>query len=70
MKYLLDTSICIHIIRKKPEAILKKVAKFPVGDIGISSISVAELEVRCREKPATRAKPGCAGAVSSAAGDC
>lgn len=44
MKYLLDTNICIYIIKKKPPEVLQKFAEYPVGDIGISSITLAELK--------------------------
>lgn len=44
MKYLLDTNICIYIIKKKPLEVLQKFKSYPVGEIGISSITVAELK--------------------------
>ena len=43
MKCLLDTNICIYLIRKKPPKVLKKLFEYAVSDIGISSITVAEL---------------------------
>lgn len=43
MTYLLDTNICIYIIKKKPIEVLQKFRSYPIGEIGISSISVAEL---------------------------
>lgn len=43
MKYLLDTNICIALIRKKPEELIKRLTSHKPGDIGISTISVAEL---------------------------
>lgn len=43
MKYLLDTNICIYIIKKKPEIVLKKVQTLSPNDICVSSITVAEL---------------------------
>jgi tRNA(fMet)-specific endonuclease VapC len=43
MKCLLDTNICIYLIRKKPPKVLKKLSEYAVSDIGISSITVAEL---------------------------
>ncbi len=43
MKYLLDTNICIYIIKKKPEEVLKRFSKLKPGDVAISAISVAEL---------------------------
>ncbi len=44
MKYLLDTNICIYIIKKKPQKVFDKFKKFQVGDIGISAITYSELE--------------------------
>jgi tRNA(fMet)-specific endonuclease VapC len=44
MEYLLDTNICIYIIKKKPEIVFEKFRKLPFGSIGISSITLAELQ--------------------------
>ena len=44
MKVMLDTNICIYIIKRKPEAVLEKFSGFPVGDVGVSVITLAELE--------------------------
>jgi len=41
--YLLDTNICIYIIKKKPIKVLNKFKKFKIGDLKISSITTAEL---------------------------
>ena len=43
MKYLLDTNICIYIIKKQPIEIIEKFNSFSIGDIGISAITLAEL---------------------------
>ncbi len=43
MKYLLDTNICIYLIKQKPEKVLDHFKSHSVGDIGISSITLAEL---------------------------
>ena len=43
MKYLLDTNICIYIIKKKPEKVLNRFSKLKPGDVGVSTITVAEL---------------------------
>lgn len=43
MHCLLDTNICIYLIKKKPLKVLKKLSEYAVSDIGISSITVAEL---------------------------
>jgi tRNA(fMet)-specific endonuclease VapC len=44
MKVMLDTNICIYIIKQKPEAVLARFRAFQVGDIGISTITLAELQ--------------------------
>jgi tRNA(fMet)-specific endonuclease VapC len=44
MKYLLDTNLCIHIIRKKPPALIQKVASYELGEIGLSTVTIAELQ--------------------------
>ena len=43
MKFLLDTNICIYIIKRKPAHILHKFNSFSVGEIGIPAIVTAEL---------------------------
>jgi tRNA(fMet)-specific endonuclease VapC len=43
MKYMLDTNICIYLIRQKPPTVLKHFRSHAVGDIGMSSITLAEL---------------------------
>ena len=43
MKYLLDTNICIYIIKKKPEAVIKKFTKLRPGSVAITSITLSEL---------------------------
>ena len=44
MRFLLDTNICIYIIKQKPVKVLQKFNTYQVGDIGISAITVAELK--------------------------
>jgi tRNA(fMet)-specific endonuclease VapC len=44
MKYLLDTNICINLIKKRPAGVLREMVKQLVGDVGVSSITVAELQ--------------------------
>jgi tRNA(fMet)-specific endonuclease VapC len=41
---MLDTSICIYIIREKPVKVLKKLRSFDISDIVISTITHSELE--------------------------
>lgn len=44
MKVMLDTNICIDLIRDRPPSLLEQVTSHAVGDIGISVITLAELE--------------------------
>ncbi|MBI2999016.1 MAG: type II toxin-antitoxin system VapC family toxin [Deltaproteobacteria bacterium] len=44
MKVMLDTNICIYIIKRSPHSVLQRFSSFQVGDIGISTITLAELE--------------------------
>jgi tRNA(fMet)-specific endonuclease VapC len=44
MKFLLDTNICIYIIKQKPISVLKKLKRHKISDISISSITLSELE--------------------------
>ncbi|WP_035587317.1 type II toxin-antitoxin system tRNA(fMet)-specific endonuclease VapC [Hippea jasoniae] len=41
--FLLDTNICIYIIKKKPVEVFNKLKALSIGDAKISSITVAEL---------------------------
>ena len=42
--YMLDTNICIYLINNKDPNLAKKIARVPVDEICISTISLAELE--------------------------
>jgi tRNA(fMet)-specific endonuclease VapC len=44
MKVMLDTNICIYVIKQKPQSVLQRFSSFPVGALGISVITLAELE--------------------------
>ena len=39
MRVMLDTNICIYLIKKQPLAVLEHFTAFPIGDIGISIIT-------------------------------
>ncbi|MGD0363853.1 MAG: type II toxin-antitoxin system VapC family toxin [Bryobacteraceae bacterium] len=43
MKVLLDTDTCIHLIRYQPAAMQQRLKRYEPGDVGISSITLAEL---------------------------
>lgn len=40
---MLDTNICIYIIKNKPQNIREKLKEFDIGDLVLSSITVSEL---------------------------
>lgn len=42
--YLLDTNICIYLMKKKPDSVFNKMRTLNMADITISSITLAELE--------------------------
>jgi len=42
--YMLDTDICIYIIKRKPAGVIKRLMKSRISQIGISSITLSELE--------------------------
>ena len=44
MKYLLDTDICIYLIKKKPQSVIRRLIKLPNSEVGLSTISVFELQ--------------------------
>ncbi len=43
MKYLLDTDVCIYLIKKRPSSVLEKLHACHAGDVGVSAVTVAEL---------------------------
>jgi tRNA(fMet)-specific endonuclease VapC len=43
MNIMLDTNICIYIIKEASDAVQKHFLEYRVGDIGISSITLSEL---------------------------
>lgn len=42
--YMLDTNICIYIIKKKPISVLQKFESLPVGAVSMSLVTYGELE--------------------------
>jgi len=41
---MLDTNICIYLIKQRPLSVLDRFRSFSIGDIGISVITLAELQ--------------------------
>lgn len=52
MKLLLDTNICIYLIKNRPPTARQKFELYTVGDIGVSTITIAELEYGVRKSAA------------------
>lgn len=44
MRVMLDTNICIYVIKRHPQRVIERFRSFAVGDIGISVITLAELQ--------------------------
>jgi tRNA(fMet)-specific endonuclease VapC len=47
MLCMLDNSICIYLIKRKPIEVVEMLKSYEAGDVAISSISVAELHGVC-----------------------
>ena len=43
MRILLDTDVCIYAINRKRPEVLSRVRGYPLGEVGISAITYAEL---------------------------
>ena len=43
IRYLLDTNVCIELIRGRGAAVLSRLRRCAVGEVGMSSITLAEL---------------------------
>ena len=58
MEYILDTNICIYIIKKKPNRVFNKFKSLELGKVGISAITLAELQygIEKSSKPAQNRK--------------
>ena len=44
MRYMLDTNICIYLIKKKPAGVIQRLKSLRISDVSLSSITLAELE--------------------------
>ena len=54
MKYLLDTNICIYIINERPQEVLDRFRRFSLSELGVSSITAAELAYGVAKSGSTR----------------
>lgn len=55
-KYMLDTNICIYLLKHQPPEVLKRFTECFVGDVVISAITLTELEfgIRCENPIVTK----------------
>ena len=44
MGYLLDTNICIYLIKRDPPQVLRRLEEHDPGDVWVSAITVCEME--------------------------
>jgi len=44
MRYLLDTNICIYLIKNRPPSLRARFDKLKVGDVAVSAITCCELQ--------------------------
>jgi tRNA(fMet)-specific endonuclease VapC len=51
MKYMLDTNICIYLIKKRPKTVSHIFETCTIGDICISSVTFAELAYGVEKSP-------------------
>lgn len=45
MRYMLDTDTCIYLIRERAPQVLDRLRALSFGDVGVSAITVAELQL-------------------------
>lgn len=43
MKYLFDTNMCVFVIRQKSQLVLQRLRQHQAGDVGVSTVTLAEL---------------------------
>lgn len=54
MRYMLDTNICIYLMKGAPGSALRRLESLAVGEAVISAISLAELQAGVAMRPASR----------------
>ena len=43
LRFLLDTNICIYLMKEQPESVIRRFSACQPGEVGVSSITWAEL---------------------------
>ena len=54
MQYLLDTNICIYLMREQPPSVARRFETLRRGDVGMSIITLAELRYGVEAYPVER----------------
>jgi tRNA(fMet)-specific endonuclease VapC len=55
MRYMLDTNICIYLMRRRPPAVVERFQRLIRGDVVMSAITLAELRHGAERYPDTKA---------------
>jgi len=61
MKFMLDTNACIALIKRKPAAAISRLAALELGDMGLSSITLAELHYGAQKSARVEQNAGALG---------
>jgi tRNA(fMet)-specific endonuclease VapC len=56
MRYMLDTNICIYLIRQNPPQVLQRLSTLRVGDVCMSCVSFAELRAGVEMQTTSKAQ--------------
>jgi tRNA(fMet)-specific endonuclease VapC len=56
LRYLLDTNICIYLLRGHPPELIARLEALDYGEVAMSAIVLAELRVGLERQPETRAQ--------------
>jgi tRNA(fMet)-specific endonuclease VapC len=51
MRYMLDTNICIYLMRRRPPEVVERFRSLTLGDVVMSAITLAELRVGIERHP-------------------
>jgi tRNA(fMet)-specific endonuclease VapC len=51
MRYMLDTNICIYLMRRRPPEVVERFRSLSLGDVVMSAITLAELRVEIERHP-------------------
>ena len=44
MRYMLDTNVCIYLIKNRSDTLLNRMRRFRTAELGVSVVTVAELQ--------------------------